>query len=228
MKAKMILLKTINRYFNYIFYPFFIITGLFILKLMLSRSSLFTTYALLESDYRNILDIYTLFFAIILLLKYFMKQLEEHKANVITLIKNNVHFIIINVIFFIMFFLNNNLEESILIKIKGGQEHSIILHILMYALSLYFIYSDYQEAYNEFKLIKQHESYTEILLDIIHATEGSVMHFLILCIWMFFAGKINLLIYLLHHIDATFLFIGITSALVFLALFIIHKRKKQL
>ena len=228
MITKMTTLQSINKYFNYIFYPFFIITGLFILKLMLTQSTAFTTYSSNESDYRNVLDLYNFCFAVLLLLKYFLTKIEEHQANFITILKQSIPFIIINIFFFILFFINNTLEDNMLTQINSIEQNSVPIYVFFYATSLYFVYSNYQSAYAEFQEIEQDEPVSTILLNMLQATEASGIHFLILCIGLYITRKTNLVTYLINNINIAFMLIGITSALVFLALFIIHKRKKQL
>jgi hypothetical protein len=224
---KLSLLPIINKYFNYVFYPFFAATGLFILTLMLTQSATFTTYSTNEGDYRNVLDIYNFSLAAILLLKYFLQELEDNKGSLFTIVINNIPFIIVNIFFFILFFINNSLEDTMLTQINSIEQNSVPLYIFFYATSLYFIYSNYQSAHAAFQEIKQHESPATILYDVIQSTEGSVIHFLVLCVALFITKKTPLVTYVINHINTAFLFIAITSTLFFIVLWIRHKTKKS-
>ena len=218
---------SINKYINYIFYGIVALHFFVLMGLMFSNTT-FTRYMFIEDNYTNILDISNLTLGISLIFKYFLPTIKAGKLTFLTILKKNKLFIGVNIGFFIMLLMNNNIEDQVLKQLQNAHEHVLPIHIIIYALAFYFVYTDYRNIYIRCKSLNKTSTadHNKIKAQLIKTTEASVIHFAVIFIGILIAGKKTLALYVIHHINVAFLLISVTSILFFIALYLMYAIQK--
>jgi hypothetical protein len=219
---------SINKYINYIFYGI-VALHVFVLMGLVFSNTTFVKYMDIEDSYTNILYISNLILGISLIFKYFFPIIKAGNLSFLQILKENKLFIGVNIGFFIMLVMNNNIEEQVLTQLQNINQYVLPIHIFIYALAFYFIYTDYSDIYIRCKSLNEPTvaDHAKIRSQLIKTTEASVIHFVIIFLGILIAGKKTLALYVLHHINVAFILISTTSFLFFIALYLLYAVKKH-
>ena len=217
---------TITDYLTNIFVGIHVV--IFILFVVLSNNT-FSSYMKIEKAYNSyILTISNFILISLLAYKHFLPKLKKYNGDFLDFIKKHKMFLGSNISFFLLLIINGDLEGHLLNLLQKTHTNILPVHVIIYFFMIYSLKGQYESILTKYKVMKKnsYRSYFTLSRGLIEITMDSVKELAFICLIILASGKTQLAHYAIHHVCSAFLFVGLTSLLIFLALYLYHKVKK--